>query len=431
MSIKNFKCFTCDQEAKYRCSNCKKIFYCSEKCQEGDWVYGNHENVCEVQKIGFIKVKQNTVVRPGKKGVDEITLEKQLGSGGFGQVWTGARNGTKLVVKLFDTNNIGTMREFINEVYIHKIFASINKPEMPICSKHARCGMESFVDRKSERLGVVVFDSPLLDPVDLENFYKNRLPDQKKRNEKVFKDTVLKIALDVVDDVGTLHENGIFHRDIKPANTLVDQEILQRDIFEPITVFKSVLIDFNSAVPFKHDIDIFRDESGPLKGIADVLSKKAKKNLEKGLLPEFLTEPGFVGTPLYIDPEFFDGEVTAAKVDNLFSGRSPIKFSKKLLISLDIFAVGALLYEVETMSSGLDFNNLTNIAQKKLRDQSIPLTQENIRLQGFVELFAWKPPSNPNLILNDVIQEMTSGSLLQRTKPLVEYIDDIRNLLQN
>lgn len=47
LEVPNF-CANCDvPEAKFNCSKCKKIFYCSQNCQKEDWK--NHKKLCESQ----------------------------------------------------------------------------------------------------------------------------------------------------------------------------------------------------------------------------------------------------------------------------------------------------------------------------------------------------------------------------------------------
>ena len=48
----------CNNEAEYRCSRCRKAYYCSEECQSIDWELG-HKTSCKLiegrQEIGFMK----------------------------------------------------------------------------------------------------------------------------------------------------------------------------------------------------------------------------------------------------------------------------------------------------------------------------------------------------------------------------------------
>ncbi|KAK8793428.1 hypothetical protein WA158_004787 [Blastocystis sp. Blastoise] len=51
MEVANHDCMAlgCTQPAKYRCSNCKAVYYCSNECQRKDWP--NHQKECiELQK---------------------------------------------------------------------------------------------------------------------------------------------------------------------------------------------------------------------------------------------------------------------------------------------------------------------------------------------------------------------------------------------
>lgn len=92
----------------------------------------------------------------------------------------------------------------------------------------------------------------------------------------------------VVEAVEFLHRNGILHRDLKPANVLVDASLEPR------------LLDFGLALPI-------RDE-------------------------ERITRPGqLLGTPAYLSPEQASG-------------------AQQLDARSDVFALGAMLYEVLTGS---------------------------------------------------------------------------------
>ncbi len=39
-------CFSCECEAKFKCSKCKKAFYCCGDCQKEDWHDGRHYMIC-------------------------------------------------------------------------------------------------------------------------------------------------------------------------------------------------------------------------------------------------------------------------------------------------------------------------------------------------------------------------------------------------
>lgn len=40
------KCNKCGKEGNKRCSKCKKVFYCSIKCQKDDWK--DHKVICKM-----------------------------------------------------------------------------------------------------------------------------------------------------------------------------------------------------------------------------------------------------------------------------------------------------------------------------------------------------------------------------------------------
>jgi len=136
---------------------------------------------------------------------------------------------------------------------------------------------------------------------------------------------VLRYGLQVAEALGKAHRMGIVHRDLKPANVM-------------ITKSGAKLLDFGLA-----------KSSASIVGVDDATRQKA------------LTQEGtMLGTFQYMAPEQFEGQEADARTD--------------------IFALGALLYEMATGRRAFEEKRKTSlIAQivsadpKPLRD-SVPLT---------------------------------------------------------
>lgn len=384
------------EKAIVKCSGCSDSFYCSQQCQEKYWILGYYKECHLLNRfIGDINLKENITITPSERLGSPITLTKPISTGSVGQVWSAVQNKNPVIVKIFDLVSFKGLgrREFIREVYIHKI---LKQKQKSICDKNARCGTISF---KYEELnaGVIVFDQIEKEPVDLGKFVETTLADLKKKDQKLARRVIVKIAQDVVDDIASFHENGIAHRDIKLQNILVDNDVVTH--FDD-NGFKSVLIDFNSSMPFEHDIDIFKSKSTTLTGINRLLTKEESDVLGKGRLPNFVTQtPTPVGTPVYIDPQSYL---------NVWIFND-LEYTKDIMTAMDIFATGITLFFIEA-------------GQKIVRD---------IFQQDFNEQILWKPDEKDigGLLLSNIIKQMLVDDPSKRVKKsLREYTKDLKKL---
>jgi len=133
---------------------------------------------------------------------------------------------------------------------------------------------------------------------------------------------VLKIGAEVAAALETAHASGIVHRDLKPANVI-------------LTKSGAKLLDFGLAKP----------GAGPTSGAADTVT-----------LTESLTEEGFiVGTFQYMAPEQLEGKEA--------DGRT------------DIFALGALLYEMATGRSAFEGESRASIIASVMNSDPQPISK--------------------------------------------------------
>src|SRR5882762_5244610 len=133
---------------------------------------------------------------------------------------------------------------------------------------------------------------------------------------------VLKVGADIASALETAHRNGIVHRDLKPANVM-------------LTKTGAKLLDFGLAKP-----------SAALASAAAV---------DEPTLSKSLTEEGvIVGTFRYMAPEQLEGKDT--------DGRT------------DIFALGALLYEMSTGASAFGGASRASIIAAIMNSQPAPIS---------------------------------------------------------
>jgi eukaryotic-like serine/threonine-protein kinase len=133
---------------------------------------------------------------------------------------------------------------------------------------------------------------------------------------------VLKVGADIASALETAHRNGIVHRDLKPANVM-------------LTKTGAKLLDFGLAKP-----------STALASAAAV---------DEPTLSKSLTEEGvIVGTFRYMAPEQLEGKDT--------DGRT------------DIFALGALLYEMSTGRSAFSGASRASVIAAIMRSEPTPIS---------------------------------------------------------
>jgi eukaryotic-like serine/threonine-protein kinase len=134
---------------------------------------------------------------------------------------------------------------------------------------------------------------------------------------------VLKVGVDVASALETAHRHGIVHRDLKPANVM-------------LTKTGAKLLDFGLAKP-----------SAALAPAAAVDAPTLSKSLtEEGVI---------VGTFRYMAPEQLEGKDT--------DGRT------------DIFALGALLYEMATGHSAFSGASRASISASIMSSEPAPISE--------------------------------------------------------
>jgi serine/threonine protein kinase len=133
---------------------------------------------------------------------------------------------------------------------------------------------------------------------------------------------VLKVGVDIASALETAHRHGIVHRDLKPANVM-------------LTKTGAKLLDFGLAKP-----------SAALAPAAEVDAPTLSKSLtEEGVI---------VGTFRYMAPEQLEGKDT--------DGRT------------DIFALGALLYEMSTGRSAFSGSSRASIIAAIMASEPAPIS---------------------------------------------------------
>src|SRR5207249_2837722 len=133
---------------------------------------------------------------------------------------------------------------------------------------------------------------------------------------------VLKVGADIASALETAHRNGIVHRDLKPANVM-------------LTKTGAKLLDFGLAKP------------------SAALASAAAEDAPT--LSKSLTEEGvIVGTFRYMAPEQLEGKDT--------DGRT------------DIFALGALLYEMSTGRSAFGGASRASIIAAIMSSEPVPIS---------------------------------------------------------
>lgn len=133
---------------------------------------------------------------------------------------------------------------------------------------------------------------------------------------------VLKVGADIASALETAHRNGIVHRDLKPANVM-------------LTKTGAKLLDFGLAKP------------------SAALASAAAEDAPT--LSKSLTEEGvIVGTFRYMAPEQLEGKDT--------DGRT------------DIFALGALLYEMSTGRSAFSGASRASVIAAIMRSEPTPIS---------------------------------------------------------
>jgi serine/threonine protein kinase len=155
---------------------------------------------------------------------------------------------------------------------------------------------------------------------------------------------LLKIGIDILDGLAQAHRAGIVHRDLKPSNVM-------------LTKAGAKLLDFGLAKP---------SVSGASAGAASAPLFSAVMTISSASPQSPLTSPGaLVGTVQYMTPEQFEGKEADARSD--------------------IFAFGAMLYEMATGKRPFAGKTQIKVVSAILEDDPQPVSQVHPGLPPLID----------------------------------------------
>ncbi len=238
---------------------------------------------------------------------DRYKVEGELGSGGMAIVYRAIDRKHDRPVAL------KVMRPEIAAAMGRERFLS----EISIAAKLQHPHILALID-SGDADGILFYVMPFLEG--------ETLGQRVGRERQVPVGDALRIAIEVVSALRYAHDRGVLHRDIKPANIM-------------LTGGHAVVMDF---------------------GIARAMDKAGSKLTAAGML---------VGTPEYMGPEHFDGEVDARS---------------------DIYAVGCVLYEMLAGSPPFTGATAQVILLKHLADSVAALSTTRYDVPQHVELIVMR-----------------------------------------
>ncbi len=346
-------CYNCGEKAIFRTKDEKKYLFCSKECQKHLHNLIKRQNL----KIGQNIIPTNTTIQNPHNSNEQYTLISPINFGAFGQVWTANdNNNNKVFMKIQNFVRPVIRQGYIREVYIQKLINKFNNENTDLCAETTRCAKSSFViELDNKTYGIIVFPgNKEVEPIDLFTFVAGEFnEDTRKYNilpvnvllqelselpniESLYDKMQVKIILELVKDIQSLHNAGIAHRDIKPENILLDYNIFRialekkLNIVPIINKYKSIMIDFGLSVPLKQDQEVFFDDTGNLRGIKESLSDP---EWDSKKIPLYIENDPMVGTVLYLDPTIYTGKNE--------------KWSNEQLIANDKFAIAVVMYFLE------------------------------------------------------------------------------------
>lgn len=143
--------------------------------------------------------------------MDKITLDKEIGRGGFGKVYLGRYHGGSVAVKQIPT----------------KERDAIDKEILMLATLQSHYCVRFF--GWCEKDGDAFLITEMCDLGDLRNVLR--------KNPDIDELSKLKICRDIANGIGFLHTRNVTHRDLKPDNVLIRSLHPQNDIFTAITDF--------------------------------------------------------------------------------------------------------------------------------------------------------------------------------------------------
>jgi hypothetical protein len=202
------------------------------------------------------------------------------------------------------------------------------------------------------------------------------------------REQTLRYGVQIADALDKAHRQGIVHRDLKPGNVMLTKSGVK-------------LLDFGLAKTLERSLDATGREQA-----AAAQHPMAGRNLSA--LPTALTQEGTIlGTFQYMAPEQLEGKEADARTD--------------------IFALGAVLYEMATGKKAFSGATQASLISSILRDEPAPISQVQpmspAALDRIVRTCLAKDPEDRWQSAGDVAKELkwiAEGSAAGVAVPKVE-----------